>query len=489
MSLEAKIDRIAEKPWFPTMVWTLRVLIGAVFVLSGFVKGIDLWGFVFKLEEYLAVWDLSQPRSLVLMGALLISGYEFVFGLLLAMGCYKRVSVWALLLQMAVMLPLTLYIAVADPVSDCGCFGDALILSNTATFLKNVLLTAALIWLLVFNPKLKQGMFEPTIQWIVVVWISLYFTVIGLYGYNVQPMIDFRPYPIGTSLVPEDEGVVADTAENNESDATGEETDVSDQDADASDEEADASYDFDEADMTFIYERDGERREFTIDNLPDSTWTFVERIEHSPAVAREASAGAELRLYDIDGEDVTEEVLQPVGRQILLVIPEPRRIDISYTYFLNDLKAWADTSQVRMAALIAGNRREMEFLSDISMASYDIYSAEDTKLKELVRGTMSIVELDSGVVKAKYTLSSIPDELLEGAPSGTDLLERMAPRPAWWLRTLTLVCLGFLVLLYLFQSAVIALHRKYKMLKLRRKARKQREDETVSPADNAPKNQ
>ncbi len=478
MSEKTRIDLISEKPWFPTMVWTLRLLIGAVFMFSGFVKGIDLWGFVFKLEEYLAVWDMTQPRSLVLIAAILISGYEFVFGLLLAMGCYKRVAVWALLLQMAVMLPLTLYIAVADPVSDCGCFGDVLILSNVATFLKNLVLTAALVWLLVFNPRLKQGMFEPTIQWIVVVCISLYFITIGLYGYNIQPMIDFRPYPIGASLVPDDEEDATD-----ESASTDESSPTEDQEASDDAEEIDS-----EEDMTFVYEKDGERREFSIDDLPDSTWTFVERVEHSVPAVEKAATGAELRLYDIDGEDVTEEVLQPVGREILLVIPEPRRIDISYTYFLNDLKAWADTMQVRMAALIAGDRRAMEFLSDISMASYDIYSAEDTKLKELVRGTMSIVELDSGVVKTKYTLSSIPDELLEGTPRGSNLLERMAPRPGWWLRTLTLVTLGFLVLLYLFQSMVIALYKKYKVLKARRKLHKERQANAPAEADDSAKN-
>ena len=85
------IARLAGSPWMPAAVWTLRILTGSVFIMSGLVKGIDLWGFIFKMEDYLAVWGLSQPRSLVLIAALFVSGYEFVFGCMLAAGCYKRV--------------------------------------------------------------------------------------------------------------------------------------------------------------------------------------------------------------------------------------------------------------------------------------------------------------------------------------------------------------------------------------------------------------
>ena len=110
--------------WKHVTVWVLRLLIGGVFVMSGLVKSLDLWGFVYKIEEYLAIWDMSQPRTIVFMLAMGVAGYEFVLGLLLAMGCYKRVAPWGLFLTMVVMLPLTAYIWIADPVSDCGCFGD-----------------------------------------------------------------------------------------------------------------------------------------------------------------------------------------------------------------------------------------------------------------------------------------------------------------------------------------------------------------------------
>lgn len=417
--------KITANWWFPLVVWTLRVVVGSLFMMSGLAKGIDLWGFMFKIEEYLAVWGLSEPRSLVMMGSLVISGYEFVFGVLLATGCYKRVSVWALTAMMGALLPLSVYIAVADPVSDCGCFGDFWVISNTWTFVKNVLITVALVFLLVFNRRVRAGVFKPAIQWIVGAWVSLYFLIVALYGYNVQPMADFRPYPVGALLLP------------NEDEA---------------------------ADMAFVYERDGQRREFAIDNLPDSTWTFVDRVETASSAEEAPQEGAALVIYDRDGEDVTSEAVAGVGTELLLVIPEPRRIDISYTYFLNELKEWADTSDVRMACLIAADRRGIDYWKDVSMASYEVYSAEDTKLKELARGTMSLVELKDGRVVAKYTLSSIDGGLLDGGPRGNDLLERMAPRPAAWLKFLTGFFAACLLLLYLFQNLVLALSARIKRI-------------------------
>ena len=91
------MGRFESSRAFLWVVWGLRIVTGALFVMSGLVKVVDLWGFVFKIEEYLNVWGIVQPRSVVLMAAMLISGWEFVFGALLLAGCYKRVAPCCLL--------------------------------------------------------------------------------------------------------------------------------------------------------------------------------------------------------------------------------------------------------------------------------------------------------------------------------------------------------------------------------------------------------
>ena len=132
---------------------------------------------------------------------------------------------------------------IANPVADCGCFGDFIILSNTATFVKNVFITLFLAYLFLFNVRVS-GLFIPYVQWIVGGILSFYILAVAFYSYNVQPIIDFRRFAPETRLI--------NTSEDE-------------------DEEGE------EAVFEYIYERDGEKRAFMIDELPDSTWTFVDR--------------------------------------------------------------------------------------------------------------------------------------------------------------------------------------------------------------------
>lgn len=414
------------------IIWMLRLLLGGVFVMSGLTKSIDLWGFLFKLEEYLGVWHITQPRSVAFMAAMLISGYEFVLGALLMLGCYKRVSVWGLTLTMVVMLPLTLYLWIADPVSDCGCFGDFLKLSNGATFLKNVVITAGLLYLIKWNARLKESLFNPAIQWIVGALITLYILIVGLYGYNAQPMADFRAFPVGTQLL-------------------GDGTDESD-------------------DFLFIYEKDGHTKEFTIDNLPDSTWEFVDRIEQ-PSDESGSHTGDHLAIFDGD-DDVTAEVIEAEGEQYLLVIPEPRRADISNSYTINEIKEKADSLGIPFIALLGTDARGISLWTDVAMAEYPCYSADDTQLKELVRGNISLVMLRDGVVESKTTVSSMMPEIIENPPSDQAFTDELKGYGHRWFTAVNGIFGFALLLIYLFQGLILAIRLKIKSAYRRKHAKK-----------------
>lgn len=392
-------------------VWILRVAVGGLFVMSGLVKAIDPWGFVFKLEDYLAAFGMAIPRSIVLTGAVLVCLYEFIFGLLLATGCCRRVAPWALTVMQAVMLPLTAYIAIANPVSDCGCFGDFWVISNTATFVKNIFITAALVFLIVKGAAVGKPVFPAPIQWLVEVIAALYLIGVSLVGYNMQPLVDFRPFAPGKELV-------------------------------KTDDEAD--------DIKFIYEKDGHRETFDAYNLPGDDWTYVDRI--GPAATTDSHS---LHILDDDGDDITAVVLPVEGKLLICVIPEPRRADISYTYFLNELHAAADSSGIAMMALLGTGRKGIERWKDVSMASYPCYSAEDTELKELARGIMSLVMVNDGRVVAKATLSSLVGDGSEEDPMA--VTERLANDDSrgFFFRATGIVA-GILVLIYLFQGLLLA---------------------------------
>lgn len=351
-----------------TYVWILRILVGSIFILSGASKLIDLWGFIYKIEQYLSTWGITEPRSIVFIGALCISSFEFIMGALLLVGSLKRSSAWSLLALMCVMLPFSLYVAVANPVDDCGCFGDFIKLSNTNTFLKNIIITIFLIYLSINNHKIK-GIYNKYIQWVQIFIYISYAITISLIGYNTQPLIDFRGYKTGTNIYPSSN---------------------------------------DNYEISFVYEKNGIQEHFNINNLPDSTWTFIERIENS-----RSKANNNLVITDEFGDDITSEVISDYGEQLLLLIPEIDRADISYTYLINDINQEINARGGNMIGLLSTNQHGIDYWKDISMANYDIYSIEDTDIKEIARGNIALVYLIDGKIQWKRTLSSIDASLLQ----------------------------------------------------------------------------
>jgi uncharacterized membrane protein YphA (DoxX/SURF4 family) len=414
-------------------VWLSRIIVGAVFITSGLTKMIDPWGFVYKIEQYLNVWAMPEPRSLVVAVAMLLSGFEFLLGWLLATGCYKRTSVWTMSLVMAAMLPLTFYIMIKNPVSDCGCFGDFLVISNHATFAKNVVITLILIYLWRNNSKVP-GLYTPYSQWIVGFFAIIYVAVIGLFGYNVQPLIDFRPYKIGTHLNPE-----------------------------PSDDADDAPQ------FKFVYEKDGTRQSFEEDNLPDSTWTFVDREEVT--TAKSSTSDIDQRTFTVynGDEDVTADVIADSGEQFILLIPDMNGIDVSSSYLVNEMYRYITQRGGSMIAVIAGNDRSVELWRDISMAEYDIYTSEDTSIKELARGNVAIVYLKDGVIKWKRTLSSIDSDLFSGTDKAA--IKSLDYSGTGMFRGFTLFFLGIEVLTWFVDSSGRLVNLHFSRRRNRKKAK------------------
>ena len=271
-----KIIAINKSSYLPTwnkwLTMLLRLLVGGVFAFSGFVKAIDPWGTIYKVNDYLAAFQIVMPDSIVLFFVFSLFTFEFLLGVSFIFGCYRRLAPVSAALIMLFMTPLTLWIAMENPVSDCGCFGDALIMSHWQTFWKNVLLSAMVGWLVVYARR-SRCFIIPTLQWLMVGVSTLFIVIVALYGYIYQPLLDFRPYPIGETLVSVDE-------------------------------------DDDASELLFVYRKDGVEKEFTIDNLPDDDeWEFVERKDVSLAGDKNEVASKSLRIYNSDDEAVTESVM------------------------------------------------------------------------------------------------------------------------------------------------------------------------------------
>ena len=143
----------AQVWWWRVAVVAVRVLVGGTFAFSGFVKAIDPYGGYYKITEYLMALGLESLTGLALVGAIALAATEFMLGVMLIVGAHRRVAPWLTMAMLAVMTPLTLWLAVTDAVPDCGCFGDALVLTNWQTFAKNVLLLIATTFLIIYNRR------------------------------------------------------------------------------------------------------------------------------------------------------------------------------------------------------------------------------------------------------------------------------------------------------------------------------------------------
>ena len=294
----------------PLAVVALRWAVGAVFIFSGLAKGIDLWGVIYKVSDYLDAFGWEWAMPYVDAVSVMVPVVEFTIGVLLFAGSFRRVSVWLALAIMAFMLPLTAYIAIYEPVADCGCFGEAWIISNTATFWKNVAITLALVFLLWKN-RTVRSLYGPAVQWLTVVFPVVYLLVVMAIGYKSQPLIDFRPYKTGTYIIGEHGGT-------------------------------------DGVEYSFVYEKDGVRKQFSLENLPDTTWTFVDRKEHVPDTVVNAGKTVN-RIAFFDGDyDVTDEVLPAEGDVLLLLIPDLSEVNVASTFRINEMYESLSDSGIMM---------------------------------------------------------------------------------------------------------------------------------------------
>lgn len=178
-----------------------RLVLAIVLILSGFVKAIDPLGTQYKIADYLTALHLEQyaPDIMTLGAAVLLAAIEFGLGICLLFAIRRRLVSRLTLFMMAVMTPLTLWLAIANPISDCGCFGDAVVLTNWQSFWKNVVLLA-LAFIVRAWPLKMMRFISRSNQWIVVNYSALFIIIVSGWSLYYLPYFDFRPYHVGTDL-------------------------------------------------------------------------------------------------------------------------------------------------------------------------------------------------------------------------------------------------------------------------------------------------
>ena len=277
-----------------------RTLLALTFLFSGFVKAVDPLGTVYKIEDYLKAFGGFFTDLLPLAGtaAVCLILVEWLLGWAMLLNVRTKVTSWLALVFYLVMTPLTLWIALTNPVTDCGCFGDALVLTNWQTFWKNVFFLILVLILLICRKAIPA-------LWSA--WMELSITILALlsggiimgYSYTHLPPLDFRPYRVGNHIPTLME--VPDDAEP------------------------------DVYQTTLIYAKDdGEEQEFTLENYPknDPEWTFVD--QRSVLVKKGYEAPIhDFEILTMDFDDITYDILESEEPVTLITMYDLNKSDRS----------------------------------------------------------------------------------------------------------------------------------------------------------------
>ena len=369
-----------------------RFILAATFIFSGYVKAIDPLGTLYKLKDYAAAMALNDilPDWALVIVAIALGALEFSLGVFMLFAVRRHAVSKLTLALMSVMTALTVWIYIADPVKDCGCFGDALTLTNGETLLKNIVLIACAA-LVAWRPVDMARFISRTNQWIVKYYTIAYIVVTSVYCLYTLPIFDFRPYRVGTNIKQGME--IPEGAEQPEFEST------------------------------FILRKNGVTREFTLDNYPDSTWEYVD------TKTVQTKKGYEPPIHDFaittndTGEDITEQVLTKKGYTFLLVSPRLAVADDSNFGDIDQIYEYAEENGVDFLCLTASTNEDIERWRELTGAEYKFCNADETTLKTMIRSNPGLILLKDGTIIGKWSHNALPqtDDLtapLEQLPIG-----------------------------------------------------------------------
>ncbi|GAB1415975.1 DoxX family protein [Paludibacter sp.] len=347
----------------------LRLILACVFIFSGTVKAIDPLGTVYKIEDYLIAFDgfFVNLTFAAFPFAILLITTEILIGLSLLFQVYFNFFSWATLVFMLIITPLTYYVAVNNPVTDCGCFGDAIKISNWTTFYKNMILLVLAIALLIFNNRFRK-IFVPSVELVMVILFIA--TSIGFMIYNLThlPVIDFRPYKVGVNI-PDAMSIPADAPT-------------------------------DQYEYNFVYEKEGIRKNFGINELPDSTWKFVSQ------ETKLIKEGYKPPIHDFailtsNFDDVTDEVLSYSGKSVIIVMYDLGKTSESGIYKVKDYIAKLVPS-IKVFALTASTSTEIQEFKNKYKIAFPFYKTDPITLKTIIRANPGVVVIQNGTILEKY---------------------------------------------------------------------------------------
>jgi uncharacterized membrane protein YphA (DoxX/SURF4 family)/peroxiredoxin len=350
----------------------LRIIVGLVFIFSGFVKGVDPLGTAYKIEDYFIAYGMqwAEPASLTL--SVLLCAFEFSLGVLLILNVKPKLIAWLTLLIMIYFTGLTLYDAIYNPVPDCGCFGDAVKLTNWQTFYKNIVLI--LFVLIIFWQRKKyQPPYSEGVSLFLLLLVPLSFIWFSAWNYRNLPLIDFTAWKAGNTMVP--------------------------------DKLVPPQY-------WLVYENKTtkEQKEYLAKDLPwqdtawMAQWVFVKQRVDDP----NKYPAPNFRILDTVSNDLTMSYLRQPGYLLLMVCVDAAKPGSHEMKNMNELYETLSTAGYTVLGLTATSFEDLSAVSKRDSLSINWYQSDDTELKTMVRSNPGLVLLKDARVVKKWHYRNLP---------------------------------------------------------------------------------
>ena len=353
------------------------ILIGALFIFSGFVKGIDPLGTTYKLVDYFEAFGMPFFNPIALPLSIALSGAEMLIGFMLLFRVKNRLAAWGALIFMVGFTILTFFSALFNPVSDCGCFGDAIKLSNWATFYKNLVILPLAV-LVFYGSKNRKEMFDKcAYSWLAVGILATIAVGISLHSLAYKPIIDFRPFKVGVNL--------------KEAMATP------------------AGAPADEYKTTLIYKKNGVEKTFDESNYPwqDSTWVFVDSKSVLVKKGYTPSIGS-FNLTAKNNEDITSLVTEGQGYTFLLIIPKLENANLKRINYIRNLAGLCIVNKHKFIIVTSSDWARVQELTDIIEIPVTVAQADETMLKTIIRSNPGLMLVHNGTIVGKWAWREMP---------------------------------------------------------------------------------
>jgi len=363
-----------------------RVLAGLVFIFSGFVKAVDPLGSTYKFIDYFHAFNMPWLEPTAFPFSIALSGLEFLIGVCLLLFIQNKWANWGALLFMAYFTPLTLWLALTNPVHDCGCFGDALILSNWQTFYKNIIILFLVIISFIYRNLLIRWV-KPKSEWIITGIVALLVTGFSWYNYEHLPIIDFRPYKIDTYIP--DKMIIPKGVPS-------------------------AVYELD-----FTLRDTVSGKQISIESnlyMKDSTywkkgttWKFISSTEPKLIKKGYQPPIHDFSIVSLTGEDITQTVLSDTGYYFILVAYDLKKSNTKHQPAINELYKLAISNNYNFICLTSVIEKEIIEFKNKWQVQYEFFVTDPITLKTIIRANPGLVLLHKGTILEKWHSNDIPD--------------------------------------------------------------------------------